>query len=295
MLRPLGHVGLFAGLYVAAASVSLGQLSGLVIVPPPLELLALLLLATAAYTLDRVKLRDAWIDPADVSSQPERYGFLRPRSRAVRVLAFLMLLTGGALGLMFTHWAPLAALLIPLGVAAYAARPRGRRPRPKDVIGIKNLYVAAGIVGFAALSVAAVGARVDSMSGWIEVASANAVALAAAGALLGVRVVLDAALCDIDDAPADKQFGTATLASTFGVRRAWLSTGWARLALIGAIPLAYPCPWRSRLVWLVVTALGTLALRLARPSQLRDWVDLRLPAEAALASALLWVWGVVGG
>ena len=127
MLRPLGHVGLFSGLYVAAAFVSLAQLAGVVIVPPPLALLSITLLSTAAYALDRVKLRDRWIDPSDPTSQPDRYAFLQPRARTVRALAFLMLLVGGLLGLTYTDWAPLAALLIPLGVLLGMPLPGGMR------------------------------------------------------------------------------------------------------------------------------------------------------------------------
>jgi 4-hydroxybenzoate polyprenyltransferase len=201
-----------------------------------------------------------------------------------------MLLVGGALGLTITHWAPLAVLLIPLGVAAYAARPRGRRPRPKDIIGVKNAYVAGGIVGFAVLSVLAVAAPVDSLEGWLGAGRTHVVPIAVAGVLLGVRVALDAALCDIDDESADREYGTATLATTFGVRGAWLSTGWARLMLIVAMPLASPCPWRPRMVWAGVTVLGMLSLRLARPAHVRDWVDLRFPAEAVLAGMLVWAW-----
>jgi hypothetical protein len=290
MLRPIGHLGLLSGLYVAAAFVSLAQLAGVVIVPPPLVLLSITLLATAAYALDRVKLRDRWIDPSDLASQPDRYAFLQPRARAVRGLAVLMLLLGGAFGLAATRWAPLAALLIPLGVAAYAARPRGARPRPKDILGLKNTYVAAGILGFSLLTAIAVAAPADTPDSWRSVVTTHAAALTAAAFLLALRVVLDAALCDLDDESADRRFGTATLATTLGHRRAWRYTGWLRFILIIAIPLALPCPWRPRLVWTAATILGMLSLRLAHPDRVRDWVDIRLPIEATLATTALWLW-----
>lgn len=292
-LRPLGHLGLFAGLYVTGAFVSLAQLSGLVTVPPPLALLSLLLLSTAAYTLDRVKLRDSWIDPADLASQPERYAFLRPRARLIRSLAFLMLIAGGALGLTFTRWAPVAALLIPLGVAAYAARPRGHRPRPKDILVLKNSYVTAGIVGFSVIAALALAAPSDSLESVYAIARLNILPLTAAALLLALRVFLDAALCDIDDTTADRHYGTATISTTFGIRRAWRYTGWLRLILIIAIPLAFPCPWRPRVTWTCTTILGMLSLRLAQPDRIRDWVDLRLPAEAAVTTLSLWLWSTL--
>jgi 4-hydroxybenzoate polyprenyltransferase len=288
----LGHIGLFSGLYVAAAFVSLAQLAGIVTVAPPLALVSLTLLATAAYALDRVKLRDRWIDPSDIASQPDRYAFLQPRARTIRTLAFLMLLLGGALGLTFTHWAPLATILIPLGVAVYAARPRGNRPRPKDILGLKNTYVAAGIVGFSLFAAVAIAAPADTLDSWRTVVTTNAAALAAAAVLLALRVFLDAAVCDLDDENADRRFGTATLATKFGHRRAWNYTAVLRVILIIAIPLALPCPWRPRIVWTAASILGMLSLRLTHPEggRVRDWVDIRLPIEAALATTTLWLW-----
>lgn len=293
MCRPLGHIGFFSGLYVTAAFVSLAQLSGIAIAPPPLILLSLTLLATAAYALDRVKLRDSWIDPSDLQSQPERYTFLRPRARAVRLGAFMMLATGGAIGWRITHWAPLAAVMIPIGVAVYAARPRGARARPKDILAIKNAYVAVGIVGFSLLSAIALAAPADTLTSWWKTSNVYAVPLLMSAAVLALRVFLDAALCDIDDEAADKQFGTATLATTFGPRRAWSYTGWMRLALILAIPLAAPCPWRPRVVWTCTSILGMLVLRFVHPERIRDWVDVRLPLEAIVATTTLWMWSTL--
>lgn len=289
IIDALGHIGLFSGVYVAGAFVCLAQLGGVAVVPPPRAIGAITLLATAAYALDRVKLRGAWIDPADVASQPARYAFLQRHATAVRVTAFVMLVLGAALGTPITHWAPLAAVMIPVGVAVYAAKPRGTRARPKDVIAVKNGYVTAGIVGFTLVAAVCVAAPADTVRSWMEVARLRWVPLAAAAALLALRVYLDAALCDLDDEAADRRFGTATFATRMGSARAWRYTGVLRWVLVVAIAVATPCPWRARAAWSCMTLLGMLVLRLRGPTAVRDWVDLRLPVEACGATMVLWL------
>src|SRR3954469_13059925 len=75
-LARLGHMGVWAGLYVGAAFVMATQLAaGGRLGPRPDLLLGVVLVASACYALDRVKLRDGWIDPADVEGQAERYAF----------------------------------------------------------------------------------------------------------------------------------------------------------------------------------------------------------------------------
>ncbi|HMN41115.1 MAG TPA: hypothetical protein PKE29_09735, partial [Phycisphaerales bacterium] len=114
--------------------------------------------------------------------------------------------------------------------------------------------------------------------------------LAAAGVLVGVWVLLDAVLCDLDDATSDRAHGTATLPTMVGVEPSWTITGVARLAAMGAM-LACPwCPWRARVVWTVVGALGVLLLRMRRPRRVRDAGDLRLVGLAGAATVGLWAW-----
>lgn len=290
VLRALGHIGFWAGLYVAGAFIFGAQVSGFATLLPPLPaMLAVLLMATAAYALDRVKLRDRWIDPADVMAQPERFAFLQPRARAVRALAFCMLLAGASLGSLYTPWAIAAALAVPIGVAAYAPLPRNgsKRPRLKDRLWLKNAYVAAGITAFAALATVATTAPGSSPSEMLETARAKGAAVAWASILLFLRTVIDAALCDIDDEPTDRQFGTSTLATTLGARRLWTWAAFARAGLTIATLLAMPCPWPARVAWAIATGAGTVALRLRPPRRVRDWVDARFLLEGVVATLVL--------
>src|ERR1043165_9558889 len=154
MVRALGHVGAWEGLYASAAVICLTQLAGLtgpLELPRPEAIAMVFLIACGVYALDRVKLRDSWIDPADEAAQPRRYAFLRAHSRRVRGAAIVMLVSAALVGLRISPWAPAVAALAATSVVAYAMRPRGERPRIKDIVWIKNGYVAAGMCGFLVL------------------------------------------------------------------------------------------------------------------------------------------------
>jgi 4-hydroxybenzoate polyprenyltransferase len=238
-----------------------------------------LLVASACYALDRVKLRDSWIDPADVEGQPERYGFLSPHAPRVRLLALLMLGAGAALGARASAWALAAAALAPVGVALYAPRGRsGGRARLKDRVWLKNTYVGGGIAAFAVLATAAEAP---------EILRERWLALGAAGGLVFGRAALDAALCDIDDEATDRRHGTATLATWLGGPRLWRWSVFARAALAVAVLAAWPCPLRARLAWGLAIAAGTVALRVRPPRRVRDWVDARFLAEAVVATGAM--------
>jgi 4-hydroxybenzoate polyprenyltransferase len=284
-LRALGHIGAWAGVYVCAAFIFVSQIAGLTQLWPRWDLtLAVLLIATACYALDRVKLRSSWIDPADEASQPQRFAYLKPRAGWVRTAAVVMLVTGAALGARITPWSWAAAIAAPLGVAAYAPRGRGTRgPRLKDRVWLKNTYVGAGIAGFSVLAALASASGI----GFVEATRQHLFPLMCAGALVAVRAALDAALCDIDDEETDRRFGTSTPATWLGGRRLWRYAIFARAALTVATLAAWPCPLRARLAWGAAMAAGTVALRARPPRRVRDWVDARFLAEAALTTAAL--------
>lgn len=292
VIDAFGHVGAWAGSYCAAATACFVQLAGLTNLPSPPLLLSVFLAATGAYALDRVKLRDAWIDPADIEAQPERYAFLRAHSRPVRLFALLAIAAAGVIGLTISAWAPLASTMAAVGVVAYAPRPRKHRSRVKDVPWLKNLYVAAGISVFAALAGLAAHTRHGNKSIVDLLARLADPGIVATLMLLMARVLVDAALCDLDDEASDARHGTRTFVTLLGPRRLWMLSGLIRLGLIGLTLAAWPCPWRARLVWGGAMVAGTLAVRVRRPRELRDVVDVRFAAEAVLATlALRWLAG----
>lgn len=287
-IHAVGHLAGWAGVYVAAAWGCFWQLSGHggVVQSGHLPALAFCFLtATPIYLLDRVKLMDAWLDPADEAAHPKRFQFLVGRSRRLRALAALFLGSACVLGVIALH--PLAALM-PLvavgGVVAYAAGPRRTAARPKDVILLKNAFVAAGICGFAVLVSLFQESEPAAMVGheWGTWAFS-------AGHLF-VRVFADAALCDLDDEAADRAFGTRTLAAHFGRVSAWNAAMAARLLLACAIAVVPVGPQKPRLVWAAVTIVSSLWLRLASPARVRDWVDVRFGFEYMIVQALMMAW-----
>lgn len=294
-IEAIGHVGAWAGAYCAAAAVCFVQLAGLADAPSISLVVSVFLTATGAYALDRVKLSDAWIDPSDIASQPVRYAFLKAHARVVRFGALLAIAAAGLIGYSISAWAPAACVLAAVGVVAYAPKPKVGRPRVKDLPWLKNLYVAAGISVFGALAGLAAreprdgGAGTPFMTLLSGLWRPNAILTLV---LLMARVLVDAALCDLDDESSDARFGTRTFATLLGSRTLWAISGLARLGLIGLTLAAWACPWRARLVWAGAMVAGTLAVRVRRPRELRDVVDVRFAAEAVIATlALRWLAG----
>ncbi len=164
------------------------------------------------------------------------------------------------------------------GVLIYAGRPRPPHggPRVKDRFVIKNLFVGAGISGFAVLVVWLAGARrggagasdggvaaADAAGLFARLASppAPTLLLALVFAYLTLRIYADAVLCDIDDEDSDRAHGTRTLPTRFGGDRAWDIAMWLRLALAASL-LCWPVgPFAARAAWAGFSAAGTIALR----------------------------------
>ena len=272
-IEALGHLAVWAGLYVAGVVGAAGALAG--VHPSPAALIGALCIGAGVYQLDRVKLGDAWFDDADRAAHPRRAGFLFGIRRGVRITALVLIIVGTEF-LYAVH--PLAALLAPasaLGVVAYAGLPRRfyaavHAPRPKDVFIVKNLAVAASITLFAAALVLP-----DGWGGWTRLA----------WGVVGVlpHVFIDAVLCDLDDLGADGRFGTVNIPVRAGAPRAWL-LAWCVGLLLPLAGVLLPTG-EQRWAWLAFHGLmlGTLGvLDVARPRRVRDLIDLRLPLCAAL-------------
>jgi 4-hydroxybenzoate polyprenyltransferase len=286
--RSLSYLTLWASLYVTGAVACFGDIAGL-------EKSALwgrtlvfaFLTAAATYLLDRVKLRDGWLDPADQVAHPERYAFLAANSWPTRVLIVLLALGSAVVGYTLTPIGPLLTLAACAGVIAYAGKPRQGRARIKDVFLFKNGFVAAGIAGFAAVIalLAAGGGR--SVEAARAIFEHHWAPMSLAVIQLFVRVFADAVVCDLDDEHADRSYRTATLPTHFGRVTAWNIAAGMRL-LIGLALILIPIgdPW-ARQAWGWVTIASTLAMRLWNPRRLRDVVDGRLALEAAVVWAVL--------
>lgn len=286
-VRAAPHLALWASLYVTGAVICFAQLTGLMHPARPVRTTWLMLgfafsTAAAVYLLDRVKVRDAWLDPADRLAHPARFEFLAAHSGTARALMLLMAIVSAGTGSLLSPIGPAFTILACGGVLAYAGRPRGARARIKDIFLLKNGFVAAGITAFAVVVCVLGSGRGTSLDGVRGLADERWAPLAFAAAQLFVRVFADAAVCDLDDEHADRSYRTATLPTHLGRIRAWNLAAGMRL-VIGIVLLIMPVgPGAACRAWGVVTIVSTLALRLWNPRRVREAVDGRLAAEAVV-------------
>lgn len=285
----LSDSAVLAGLYVTGAAVFVTQISGLAERTPPKFLLGALgvtfCTTVAVYLLDRVKLRNVWLDPADADAHPRRHAFIVRHAARLRAMSAALLLFAAVLGAWLLPLGWFLPVLAAIGVLTYAGRPRGDRARPKDVLLLKNAYVAAGITGFAAIIAIGAAHPDRTLDSFTHVVQDHFAPLAITCALLMVRVLADAILCDLDDETADRRFNTRTLPVRLGRARAWNAAMGLRLFTAGLLAIAPVLPAVPRLTWCVVTVLSSLVLRFVAPTRVRDWVDSRFFVE----SCVVWI------
>lgn len=294
----LGHLAVPVGLYLAGCVACVLTGLGVLIEHGAAAAWALagaFLAGQSMYLLDRVKLCDAWLDPADEAAQPERFAFLARHSNFIRVLVAVDAAAAMAIAALIHPMLPLAVAGLLASIVLYAGLPRtasspeqrGRR-RLKDILVIKNIAVAGGITAYSlavAWTLAVTGSQhTPDRRAWIW-----------AGGFVFLHVLADALLCDIDDAPSDQRFGTRTLAWRWG-------SGPTRclavfVVLVALVLTAATTPSSSpshaemmRWLWAMGMAASSLWLVRVPAGRMRTAVDLRLPTMAALivaADALL--------
>lgn len=277
----LGYLAVWNALYAAALVVAFTQLLGLD--HDPIALVGAFFLSLSVFLLDRVKPSDALLDPADQDAHPERFAFHRAHARWLRALILVGVLTGaGCMVLAHRPVAAVLAILAPVGVLLYGTLRPPTGVRIKDRPLRKNLTVALALACFAALITLGPTFRVHP-----SVILDRAPAELCAFVWVILVVAADAAICDLDDAVADATHNTRTLANTLPRKRLWLL---ATLAHVVAAPLA--C-WSAALSgancapvvawWAVVPGVSLLLIALWRPPRVRDAVDARFAAIAAVA------------
>lgn len=274
-LERAGHLAVWVGLYVTAAVLCLAQVSGFTghLLP---ALLCAQTTAMSVYLHDRLKIRDAWLDPADHAAHPRRYAFLTRHARTYRLLGCVLAMVGLIAAWKVHPAAPTLVVLSHAGVLLYAGLPRHgkHRRRIKDLLLVKNIAVAASITALAVvlcvLSVDQDPWSVIVRDGWrIGIGSAFVFAI----------VLADAILCDLDDEQADRAFGTRTLPVVLGPRWTWIiAIAITALASAGLVLLGDGTV-RSRL-WPALAVAGVVVLWLAKPRDMRDAVDMKLPMLA---------------
>lgn len=259
-IAALGDLAVYPAVYLAA-SVWLFSLAAGTTLDQPIPYIVAIL-GLGLYLLDRVKLQEGWLDPADLRGQPARHGFVRRHSGTVRLLAFTCLVLSGVGLIVFE---PQLLFVVPLGVAAvlvYAfAGPKRRRL--KDLPLIKPLLIGIGIT---LLAVFAGGEG-------------------HAGLVLPVIFLLlvttgDAAACDIEDHHTDRRFGTRTPAAILGSRRGWLLPVACHA---GAVVTSLAFRGTSAPPIAAALLVTTAGLAAADAETVRDLVDIRLPVLCLLA------------
>jgi 4-hydroxybenzoate polyprenyltransferase len=227
-------------------------------------------IAWMAHLLDRAKPLAAWNDPADRMANPRRDAFVQRYRLAMNFLTGSLGLSACILAMFIEPW---LVVLVPAGaiaVVVYGSRPSdSRRPRPKDVLVLKNALTG---LAYATLIGCALWAALPDRTG-----------LWPALAIVALVVAADAILSDIDDRPADEAFGTRTVPVLAGRRRATL----AAAGIYGAA-MAIWAIWGTpnAAAGFVAIGLPLTGLALAVLPRTRTAIDLRAGAVALLAILL---------
>ncbi len=220
-LKTAGHLAVWAVMYAIGVAVILGELLGY-----PLEWKAILyvtLCSHAGYVFDRIKFRDADLDPADLLADPGRHQFLRSHARWLRILMALEWIGAVVLGWMI---APMLGGLVLGGVLAgyaYSGWSPSDRSRLKDVSGLKAWLVSGAVVGLG-FAVVLADAHVFGDVQNLRSALSGHRWWCVVGMLL--IVCGDAVVCDLDDSTSDRVYRTRSLPVMIGDR-------WSGLLAIG--------------------------------------------------------------
>ncbi len=263
-IRTLGHLALWPTLYAVGVLV-LTDWFFTNTTPQWAAVCFVAFCAHGCYLLDRVKISDTRLDPADQLAQPTRYQFLISHARIMRlmILADLALATiAAAIFAPVLAWIPATALWC---VHLYAGRASDvTNPRLKDFPAIKAFFIAGG---HGALALAATLGEHGFHT--------HQIPLAAWISLIGIGAIVfgDAVLCDLDDHDTDQQFATKSLPVLFGSNGAW----WIAIAAhaLGVMVIGALNGWVLGLGVFGSVLLMTDGLFRIFPRQ-RDAVDARL-------------------
>ena len=270
-LQIFGHLAGWATLYSVGVALVLCTLVNLQYRVDMLIYVAIC--AHAGYLLDRVKLRDQQLDPADLMADPQRHHYLRRNLVWIRKLMILEWLIALIVGVTIS---PLLGGLVFVGVLAgfaYAGWKPGRISRLKDLSGLKAVPVSGAVVGLATAAV---------YRGDIESLFRESRIIAY---LIGIGFIVfgDAVICDLDDQLSDKQFRTRSLPVMLG--RTWATLVGISALILGSGVLLSSNACSGVLVFgssIVLSAVLILILSKHR----RDWIDGRL-FVIALITALI--------
>ena len=268
-----GHLAGWAVLYSLGIAIMLGELLNDPITPPALIYVALC--AHSGYLLDRIKFRDADLDPADLMADPLRHAYLRNHARLLRIVMWIEWALAIGVGFQIT---PLLGAFVLSGIAAgylYSGWKPGKVARLKDVAGLKAVMVSCAVLGLCAAAV--LGERIleEGPHVWPD-------AMVIVCTLVGMGLVVfgDAVICDLDDRVSDGRFNTKSLPVMVGSRIAGFVGG--GILLLGGMVIVVGGishdDLQLRIVFtaiLVISGLGILRWGSAWGGR-RDWIDGRM-------------------
>ena len=242
----MGHLAVWPGLYAVGVLwllVWIMQRAGGAVLGPEMVLSALFvfLCAQGGYLLDRAKLSQHRLDPADRAALPGRFRVFATHGRAVRGFVLGELAVASVIGALISPWLSAVPLGATVGVVVYAGRPANPgMPRPKDLAFLKSVFIATAHTALAIVAAA----------GAFGLALRDALSVLMPLVFVWLVVFSDAVLCDLDDEPTDRSFGTRSIPVLIGARRAWgfalvsmlvaALIAWSRLGGINALSFTLP-------------------------------------------------------
>lgn len=272
LLRALeitGYLAVWPALYLWAAASLFTDLTGRTR-PDALASIFLMSLAVSVYLVDRVKLGDRFLDPADADTHPARHAWLWKHRVMTRALAGGCAVVAMVTGFLLHPVLAGAPVVGQIAVFAYSGLPAGTRShfaRLKDIPFIKNLAGSLGVTTIAVLAARHIGTP--------ETAIAD---LAPVGVVV-LLVFADCMLCDVGDAPGDGPHGTRTIPVLFGTRAGRLMASVLAVAAGGLMWWLEP-GMGSR--WAVAIGLSQVVLAVLPGTLIRNGTDLRLPMIAGV-------------
>ena len=273
-----GHLAVWAVMYAAGVAIILGEFLENQI--GDLGLVYVCLCAHSGYLLDRIKFRDADLDPADLMAEPGRHVFLRRRAKWLRVLMAAEWIGAATVGVVIS---PVLGAVVFGGVVVgylYSGWKPGKGARLKDVTGLKAGLVASAVVGLGL-------AAVLGESVWDEGLWELDLHIQSLMTMLGLWLIVcgDAVVCDLDDVRSDGVYLTRSLPVLMGTRRAAIIA--AGLLVVGGAMVTFGGEGssdglnQSRVLFagmIVASGLGIM-----RQRKRRDWIDGRMLAVALFA------------
>ncbi|MBG83289.1 MAG: hypothetical protein CMJ40_01950 [Phycisphaerae bacterium] len=270
----LGHLAIWVGFYVGGcvllASLLLhGRIPwGSLAIAVPVSI--------GTYLVDRVRLRPEAIDPSDQMAHQARLDLLMKWGGSIRLLAFGLIGLAMAMAADRSPWVLIAVVGAPIGVILYSHR--GFSRRPKDQVLFKNACVSISIVALVML---------------LECRDASAGSLIAVAGFLLLHVFSDAMLCDVDDAEADRRYGTVTIPGLIGTGRTWLlaiALNAIALVWIASAAALGLCPLGPSILFGAFLLAATVMVHAIPANRTKDLIDLKLPLAVVLAwSLVVWI------